>query len=451
MNARRTLLALCLILSSVAVLPTGAGASSGGRGHGVVTHRVENPGVSKRYWTQDRMAAARPAPMPTIQPEDLSGGPTQRGEPVLVEGVDARSTYGTSTDATMSASATSTPIPFERFQIDSPATSEFAKHGALFFTSQVTGLDYACSGTVINSDNESVVWTAGHCLYEQGLPSLNLVFVPGYENRTRPLGTWAADQIVVPTQWQNNEDLEFDFGAFRTRPNESGTLVDVVGGRGIAFNQHPTEALQSFGYPAFPMEKFDGEHLQTCVSNGSGRIAVGAIAMGCDMEQGSSGGGWVMRGGYVMSNVSGGNMEVWPNMALGPYLGNAARNVFDQVRGGTSEVPQPEPTGPVTPDKTHTMKITLRLRYHLVASGRITATDGFSKCAQTVPFVIAKLRASNNTYYPVGGLRYTKADGTYRVKLRDRTGRYAVFADESPYDNSHNCAEAYGFARHRHG
>lgn len=450
MTARRTLLALCLILSSVAVLPAGAGASDGShRSRGVVSHRVENPGAAKRYWTRDRMSAARPAPMPKIDPEDLGDAPVDRGEPLLVEGAEPRQKYST-TDSTMSASATSTPIPFQRFQIDNPAATEYAKHGALFFTSPITGYDYACSGTVINSDNESVVWTAGHCLYEQGRPSLNLVFVPGYENMTRPLGTWVADQIVVPARWQNGEDLEYDFGAFRTVPNESGSLVDVVGGRGIAFNQNPNEDFQSFGYPAFPMEKFDGEHLQTCVSTGSGRIAVGAIAMGCDMEQGSSGGGWVMRGGYVASNVSGGNMELWPNMALGPYLGDEARTVFDQVRGGTSLVPQPEPTGPVTADKTHTMKITLRLRYHLVARGRISATDGFTQCAETVPFVIAKFRKTNNTYYPVGGLRYTKPDGTYRVKLRDRTGKYLVAAMESPYDNSNNCAEAYGFARHTH-
>lgn len=451
MTTRRMLLALCLILSSVAVLPSGAGASSRGRGHGVASHQVKDPAAAKRYWTPDRMAAARPAPMPEIQPDDLSGGPVDRGEPVFVEGAAARSAYSGAGESTMSASVTATPIPFQRFQIDNPSATEFKMHGALFFTSPVTGYNYGCSGTVINSDNGSVVWTAGHCLYEQGRPVSNLVFVPGYENRTRPLGTWAAAQIAVPTQWQNGEDMKFDFGAFRTTPNATGTLVDVAGGRGIAFNQNPNEALQSFGYPAFPVEKFDGEHLQTCVSTGSGRIVAGAIAMGCDMEQGSSGGGWVMRGGYVASNVSGGNMQVWPNMALGPYLGNAARSVFDQVRGGTSEIPQPEPIGPVTPKQTHTMKITLRLRDHLVARGRITATDGFSQCAQTVPFVLAKLRKTNNTYYPIGGLRYTKADGTYRAKLRDRAGRYAVFAGESPYDNSNNCAEAYGFARHRHG
>lgn len=446
MFAHRILLVACLVLSTLAAVPSGAIAE---RSSGVVTHQVEDPDASEAFWTRERMLGAEPAPLPEADEDDYAGTATERGEPYLVAGADPIEPYEATAETSFQAAAVNAPIPFERFQIDNPAGTEFAKHGVLFFTSPVSGFDFACSGTAINSDNGSVVWTAGHCLYEKGLPSQNVVFVPGYEDHAAPLGTWAADQIVAPPQWVNGQDLVYDFGAFRTVPNESGTLVDVVGGRGIAFNQNPTEAFQSFGYPAVPMSKFDGEHLQSCRSTGSGRIVADAIAMGCDMEQGSSGGGWVIRDEYVASNVSGGNMKVWPNMALGPYLGDAARAVYDEVRGGTSEVPQPAPTGPATPHVTHPMKITLRLRKHLIARGRLTATDGFARCAETTPIQLGK-RRKNGIYYPIGRLRFTKPDGTYRFRIRDRIGRYLIFAASSPYDNSNNCAEAFGFARHRH-
>lgn len=459
MPARRIFLVLCLVLSAVAVLPTGAGATDR-RAPGLATHRVDNPRAAKAFWTRDRMLDAKPKPLLRVDADDLAGdGSVDAGKPFVVEGVGPTASSYASGEGSMTASSTGGLIPFERILIPDPGTSSageippYAKHGAIFFTSPISGQRFGCSGTAINSDNGSVVWTAGHCLFEQGRVAQQVVFVPGFEeDGSRPFGVWAAETITAPTRWKQGENLDYDFGAFSVQPDAEGrTLVEVVGGRGIAFNQNPTEVFQSFGYPGCCKAEFDGNHLYSCTSEGSGRLAAGAIAMGCDMEFGSSGGGWVIRNEYLASNVSGGDMKTWPNVALGPYLGDAARAVYDEVRGGTSEVPQPAPTGPVPPKTTHPMKITLRLRRHLVATGRVSATDGFANCAKTVPFVLAKYRKAANTYYPVGGLRFTKADGTFRVKLRDRAGRYLAAAVESPYDNSNNCAQAIRFARHRHG
>lgn len=449
MTVRRIVLALCLVASMVPLLPTSAVAT---RSSGVVSHRQGSPGAAKRYWTPQRMRQATPKALLKVSAADLQDRPApERGAPFTVEEADPSATTYASSDAetTMTASAATGLIPFQRFLIEDQDTNlEHARHGAVFFTTAQGG--FGCSGTVLNSDNGSVVWTAGHCLFEGGQVSDNVVFVPGYENGNAPFGVWEAATISAPPQWVNNENLDYDFGAFNTTPNELGTLVDVVGGRGIAFNQEPTEMLQSFGYPGCCKPEFNGENLFSCTSQGSARIAPGAIAMGCDMEFGSSGGGWVMREGYVTSNVSGGDMKTWPNVALGPYLGAAARTLYDSVRGGTGTVPQPTPTGPVEADVTHPMKITLRFRRHLIALGRLTAADGFSQCATTAPMVLLRYRKTAQTYFPVGKLRFTKPDGTFRFKIRDRTGRYAVLAYESPYDNSDNCAEAYAFARHRH-
>ena len=454
MPARRLLLVFALILSGLAVLPSGAGASGAS---GFLTKRFTNPGAARRAWTPDRMRAARPAPMPTITAAHLAAERPGSGAPFMIGPSTASDRYS-STSGSAESWATRRPIPFTSTEIEDPSLPEYAAHGMVFGTSSMG--DFACSGTAITSDNRSVVWTAGHCLHYQGEASSEIVFVPGYEKETfgetdameetAPYGVWPATTLKVPTQWSNRENPLYDFGALVVAPDSAGqALGDVIPTRGIAFNQHPTEALQSFGYPAMPSTKFDGEHLQTCVSQGTGRIWDGMVAMGCDMEQGSSGGGWVMREGYITSNVSGGNMRVWPNMAFGPYLGNAAKTLYDSVRGGTAVYPQPTPSNPVTiPPDVHPMKITLNLRDHLTVGGRLTAADGFSGCTQPAPVRLGKKR--DGVYYPVGKLLFTNAEGRFKTQLRDAKGSYIAIVEESAYDLSNRCAQAVDFARHRH-
>lgn len=457
MPARRILLVLALILSGLAALPSGAGAS---RVPGFVARRVADPAASRRAWTPERMRAARPAPMPTIQPGDLEADPPARGAPVVFEGSSPTADrYAAGSSQGGETWATRTPIPFTRYEVEDPSLTPFAAHGMVFGSSPAG--DFACSGTAITSDNRSVVWTAGHCLRYQGAWSTTVVFVPGYEQETldeedatqetAPYGLWEADLLMVPPQWEAYETPLYDFGAFRVMPDSAGVpLGDRIATRGIAFNQHPTETVQSFGYPALPSTKFDGEHLQSCVSQGSGRIWDAMVAMGCDMEQGSSGGGWVMREEFVTSNISGGNMRVWPNMAFGPYLGSGARTLYDAIRGGTSVFPQPTPSTPVvTPAKAHRMKITLYLRNHLTARGRVTARDGFTSCVATAPVRLGKMRR-DGVYYPVGKLLFTSAEGTFKTQLRDRKGRYIALVEASAFDLSHRCDQAVAFARHRH-
>ncbi|MDP9069383.1 MAG: hypothetical protein M3N53_13710 [Actinomycetota bacterium] len=441
MPARRILLVLCLVASTLALAPLGAGATNAST---FVTKEVGDPQAAVAAWTPERMAAAEPAAPPAIHPEDLNAPLPARGEPVFVPGSGASTERYSSSSAGGSSEG---PIPFERFRIEDPSVAPYAAHGVLFGNDN--GVDFGCSGTAINSDNKSVVWTAAHCLYSGGKFVTDVVFVPGYEEQRVPYGIWAADQLAVPTQWKESQDSRYDFAGFRTLPNESGSLGDVIALRGIAFNQQPTELFQSFGYPAVPSDRFDGEHLETCRSHGSGRLWSGMIAMGCDMEFGSSGGGWVIRDEFVASNVSGGNTKVWPNVAFGPYLGSAARALYDGLRGGTSPIPEPTPTAPPTTPVKHPMKVTLVLRRHVVATGRLTPVDGYTACARTAPIQLGKKR-SDGTFYPVGKLLFTDAEGRFRTRLRDRAGRYVAFAEASPYDNSNRCGEAVTFARHRH-
>ncbi len=62
-------------------------------------------------------------------------------------------------------------------------------HGKVFFTipSGPEAGDYVCSRTALNSRNRSVVWTAGHCVFDTDgrVFATNWVFVPGFSARAR--------------------------------------------------------------------------------------------------------------------------------------------------------------------------------------------------------------------------------------------------------------------------
>lgn len=74
----------------------------------------------------------------------------------------------------------------------------------------------------------------------------------------------------------------------------------------------------------------------------------------------------------------------------------------------------------------HERTVTLELRRHLVARGRVTASDGFDACESGVAVKIQRRR-------PGGGwgtveTDQTNADGRYRERIRDRVGVYRAVA-----------------------
>jgi hypothetical protein len=74
-------------------------------------------------------------------------------------------------------------IPFTRYE---PTTYNPA-HGKVFFSDG--SANYVCSGTALTSGNESVVWTAGHCVNEgPGGFYTNWAFVPAYKDGTARTG-----------------------------------------------------------------------------------------------------------------------------------------------------------------------------------------------------------------------------------------------------------------------
>ena len=185
--------------------------------------------------------------------------------------------------------------------------------------------------------------TAGHCVHEGGRHrpwATNFIFAPGYQDRIAPFGTWSARRLFTTRLWRKKARFSGDVGAAALNPNPAGqTVVAAVGARGIAFNLPRELAYRAYGYPVTPNPPFDGESLWACDSQ-FGYIdpypepkGPPQSAIGCNMEAGSSGGGWVVDDQFVNSSNSFG-YSFLPEILFGPYYGDLAAQVYGAAASG---------------------------------------------------------------------------------------------------------------------
>jgi hypothetical protein len=209
-------------------------------------------------------------------------------------------------------------------------------HGRVFLT--MDDADFSCSGTAVSSPGRRLVVSAGHCAYDSGWAE-NWVFVPGYRDGKAPYGRWPATALRAPPQWVNDENISFDVSTATVARNRRGrALQDVVGGRGIGFNQHRDQVYTSYGYPAQP--PFDGESLWACRSKYGGddpsTDPPRTMRIDCDMNAGASGGGWIARGQLLSVNSYCTGLILIcldPTSLYGPYFGDAVRDLYLRSRG----------------------------------------------------------------------------------------------------------------------
>lgn len=84
----------------------------------------------------------------------------------------------------------------------------------------------------------------------------------------------------------------------------------------------------------------------------------------------------------------------------------------------------------------HDRSVSLRLRRSLVAKGAVSAEGDYAPCFRNV--AVRVQRNSNGAWRTVA--RTTSADdGTYRMKLRDRPGRYRTVAPKFSPEDGHRC------------
>lgn len=342
---------ICAVVVGVAAaMPASAPAGSG-----VASKGVQSASQARGFWTQKRMAEARPAQGFALPaPSDLFGfgasePPGPQGPPQSV-----------------AATRSGAPVRYaDAVTIDDTTPEGIRTQGKVFFRKR--GNTFFCSGTVVTSSNESTVWTAAHCLYDQSKGSFvrRLIFVPAYDKDSRPFGTWAAQSLYVTSKWARGGPESSDYGSAlmatdppqrscagletakkrrcKRRNRRATTIQEIVGSRGIAFNQPRDQTWTAFGYPQKPEPRFDGQDLEACtdslklidLSQGNPH----PIGIDCDMQVGASGGGWVIDADdgngaeldTVNGNVAYGYPNLDPNTVYSPYFGNAVQDFYGVI------------------------------------------------------------------------------------------------------------------------
>jgi hypothetical protein len=220
-----------------------------------------------------------------------------------------------------------------------PTLPGLAVNGAIFI-SEGPGQGFArCSGTSVNAPNLSVVFTAGHCVYDEGRWSAGKwVFVPGYHHGERPFGTFTAHWIGTTPQWRAHENENFDVGAAVVGRNERGQrLAAAVGADGIAWGLPPKQVFDVYGYPV--ERPFNGSTLQVCREAAYEGHDFGSfftpgpldLAVPCPDSAGGSGGGWVISGSTTLNSVTTYGYPEDPKTNFGPYFGKDVERLFERA------------------------------------------------------------------------------------------------------------------------
>ncbi len=326
-RARRTLAAL---VAAAAALAAAAPAPA--------AERVGEPAAEVRdYWTPSRMRAAEPVEevVPATAPAPQAPAPVIGGVPTYVPPAEASAP----SRAKLRSGAPRVELPMLSRLVPDESAAGVRMHGRVFFTipSGPEADDYSCSGTVVNSQNRRVVWTAGHCAYERdgGGYVENWTFIPAYRDGAAPFGEWPAKRLLVTGRYSRAQDIRYDFAAAAVARDPAGQAIqDVVGARGIAFNQVRRQRYSAYGYPV--VGRFAGNRREySCASDEQGGdrffpTEPRPLAISCDMTGGASGGGWIAPGGVLLSDTSYGYGND-PFTLYGPYLGDAAENLYREI------------------------------------------------------------------------------------------------------------------------
>jgi V8-like Glu-specific endopeptidase len=339
------------------------------------------------YWTPERLASAVPmdfAREQTASPGILGFGMTfgalSVGEPVIgtsglpgQEPTEVRGAAGVDQllgEGRALAGAApllgAAPFTFSRYRLfpESPRdpdimyrTFPYRLTGKLFFSIPGAG-NFVCSASSVNSENRSVVWTAGHCVVsptDSGpVWHTNVLFVPGYKAQgscaATPYGCWTAKQLWSLGGWAFTGLFEYDHGAIVANLGGNGLprkVGDRIGWLGFTANIPQDQHWHVHGYPA--AAPFDGLHHEICTSQlavtdlptGIPFVDPETSGIGCDQTGGTSGGPWVINFSGVggATNLLNGNNSyrytgggVNALRLYGPYFGAGAVALRDAAQ-----------------------------------------------------------------------------------------------------------------------
>jgi hypothetical protein len=226
--------------------------------------------------------------------------------------------------------------------------------GRILFSSG--GSNWICSGSVVNDSNSgtSVILTAGHCVFDGADGwSYNFLFMPDFDDdpnytcADRVLGCWTATRLAansdfVPSGFGPDAALRVDYGfALVGAGSKGGQLDATVGGYNLKTSGVTTSSTQwAFGYPA--EGRYKGKDLIYCKGTTiDDPYDVGTWGMACNMNGGSSGGGWLTdttdpaTGTGALSSVNSYGYSGLQYM-FGPRFNGETTTVFGDVQDGSA-------------------------------------------------------------------------------------------------------------------
>ncbi len=282
-----------------------------------------------------------------------SGGPAARAVPAPVE------TGSNAGDRPLSGGGGAETIATaEDFWQASSSVMPARAVGRLFFRSWDSlgqrFFDSSCSATVIEADNRSTVWTAGHCVFSthENIWHQSFLFCPGYrdrggrpqQSRDCPLGKWVPEWVATTPQWIDARctpdgscsvaEFGGDFGALTMYPRRGQLIENRASSHVLRYNITVGDHTL-FGYPAVPSSfyPFDGRFLYWCTATNS--FVENTLKMPCHATAGASGGPWLgpwnrLGRAYLDTVNSHGGGET--GYLSGPYQGQWAYDLYELMR-----------------------------------------------------------------------------------------------------------------------
>jgi V8-like Glu-specific endopeptidase len=304
------------------------------------------------YWTPARMRAAKP-----VDDASFLGSAAQRFQLSLDARQKAAQAQGAggaqptpgpalTVDPSRNGHVAATAKPLATAAAYNPNFNYWQPtaytNGKVFFN--MAGGSYQCSATIVNSDGQDTVWTAGHCVNQgSGGPwATNWTFVPAYDDdlaNPAPYGYWYASQLWSRNAWINSSDFTQDMGVAIMAPRNGWKIVAYFGGQGFRANAGKNVWENTFGYPA--EGPFDGGNLEECWGNTSPESSFlwwssDTLKISCDMTRGESGGpwlnGWDGNWGYLNGVNSRIDRIVGPTVTYSPYFDDDALSLYNATR-----------------------------------------------------------------------------------------------------------------------
>jgi V8-like Glu-specific endopeptidase len=308
----------------------------------IVGATVNTAALDPNYWTAERMQSAIPYPV-RLTGRPIAGLPARADGPAggedggLPKGrkVPALQSFIEPYSATVNAQGYAYPYPFTRYQnFDGYDVWPYSTVVKIYFSDG--GKNFVCSGAVW--PNRSVL-TAGHCIYNPDAKRFHshFIVIPQYKNGEQPLGSWGASEVFTTDAWQKG-DFSYDFGLIVTEKQAGRNISYYTGYLGAQWNASLNQSWTVIGYPA--ARPFNGKVQQICIGSyaeSDTTNSPAAVAIGCDLTGGSSGGPWIVSfrgtgGGNRINGLMSYGYASRKKASYSPYFGSTAKQFWDIAR-----------------------------------------------------------------------------------------------------------------------